>query len=1160
MSALTKDHLLLDYQEFQKVVEHSTVAMIFGLQDGTVLLVNKDLRIIACTKAAVNAFRKCLGYEVGVGTSVLDLVPESRKQALSLLYQNVFNGQQQTSTIEISCDEAVLHFEMRYKPVYDKRGEVIAVLVTSYNITERVKAEVAIKQTEQRWRFALEGTNQGVLDWNIRTGKTYYSTTWKKLFGFEEHEIGDNIDDWKKLLHPEDLQNIEKTIQEHTCSSEPYYETTQRIRTKKGDYKWILFRGMIIENDASGKALRMIGTHTDITEQKTIEEGYKQLFYNHPMPMWIYDTETLDIVDVNDAAVAKYGYSKEEFLSLTIKNLRPEEDYAVLKNLLESVKDGGQATHHSVRHIKKNGEIIDTEVTSKDLIYHGRVCRMICSNDITKRIAAENELKKSNERFELACKAASVAILDWDLATNNIHWSKGLQKFFGYRENINLETWTSFIHEKDRPRVEHSLEHTLQYTAKKYWKEEYQFKDAKGKYRYVLDRGLIVRDSDGKPIRMIGVIRDITDRKIKERELERSYERFEKVTLATTDVVWDWNLKTNCLVVTDNYSKTFGFPLSDSNSISSDEFIDRVHPDDVGQLRSNINKALANPNVEKLEEEFRYRRQDGSYAYVVDKGFIIRNKEGRPVRLIGAASDVSDKKYQQEIVALELRVFETSAIPSISFNTVIKTFLQGFEYLHSDINAVLLLKQNDDYNLITTKSFNGHTKELQQWIQKNTQRTISHLNKNNLIVANVAEEDWSIDAKSLRDQQWKLSWLVPVQHADGSELGCFAIFLKHTQTPSETQINTLIRLRNLLRILIVNNQSLHQVQVFNERYNMMLQATHDMIWDWNLETGTFYRNEEGLRKVYGVDDNQSIQNINSWLARIHPEDYEYVEGIINKIIQSIDLEKFELEYRFKKDDGTYTHVYDRGIIIKNAGGKPVRMIGAAQNISERKKLEEELVKKELERQKDINQATIDSQEQERREIGKELHDNVNQVLTTTKLYLDLLLSNAEMKDELIKKSSDNVIYVINEIRQLSRSLMDPTLGDLGLTDSLKDLIENINITQKLSIALQADKKSDVQLSANQKLAILRITQEALNNIVKYANAAKATVTLKTTDNNVDLMIKDNGIGFDMKNVKRGVGLKNIQNRVYLMNGKLTIETNPGKGCCIHVQFPVHLTN
>jgi len=274
------------------------------------------------------------------------------------------------------------------------------------------------------------------------------------------------------------------------------------------------------------------------------------------------------------------------------------------------------------------------------------------------------------------------------------------------------------------------------------------------------------------------------------------------------------------------------------------------------------------------------------------------------------------------------------------------------------------------------------------------------------------------------------------------------------------------------------------------------------------------------------------------------------------ILESREENMFEMEYRFRRDDGTYSHVYDRAIVIRDSEGRPVRLIGAAQDATERKRLEQELLENELERQKAINQATVDTQEQERSEIGKELHDNVNQVLTTTKLYLDLALTNNELKDELITKSTRNIVSVINEIRQLSRSLMDPSIGDLGLIDSIYDLIENINLTQKLHVKLHADDRLEDLLNKNQKLTIFRIIQEALNNAIRHARASHVMITIKKEKQIIHLLIQDDGIGFEPSQVRKGAGLKNIQNRIYLINGSHSIETAPGKGCIIKINFPL----
>jgi len=342
-----------------------------------------------------------------------------------------------------------------------------------------------------------------------------------------------------------------------------------------------------------------------------------------------------------------------------------------------------------------------------------------------------------------------------------------------------------------------------------------------------------------------------------------------------------------------------------------------------------------------------------------------------------------------------------------------------------------------------------------------------------------------------------------------------------------------------------------QYRLANERYNIIANATHDLIWDWNLETNELYRDPKGLVEVYGVADNEPIKHINHWLERIYPDDLPKVQNVIFNIVNAGEQNVFDIEYRFRRKNGDYAFIYDRGYILRNKDGKAYRMIGAAQDITERKKLEQEI----LDQQKAISQATINTQEKERTEISKELHDNVNQLLTTTKLYLDLALTNPGLRDELIKKSSKNISYAIGEIRTLSQSLMIPSLGDLGLIDSIEDLVENINATKKIDATFIHEDIAENNLIENQKLTLFRITQEALNNVVKHAEATRTTIELLCSKEIIQLVIKDNGKGFDSLNIKKGAGLNNIRNRVYLLNGNVTINSQPGKGCTLVVDLP-----
>jgi signal transduction histidine kinase len=227
------------------------------------------------------------------------------------------------------------------------------------------------------------------------------------------------------------------------------------------------------------------------------------------------------------------------------------------------------------------------------------------------------------------------------------------------------------------------------------------------------------------------------------------------------------------------------------------------------------------------------------------------------------------------------------------------------------------------------------------------------------------------------------------------------------------------------------------------------------------------------------------------------------------------------------------------------------------NLTERKKLEQRLICEQINHQKQLTQATIDGQEKERTEVGKELHDNIGQQLTTVKLYLDMAKSGAASPSnpELLDMALKGVSDLINEVRAMSRSLVPPTLRDLGLIDSLHELVSSISRVQVITINLHYEGFEEESLEENKKLMFFRIIQEQLNNIIKHANATRATVSLAATTKAILLQIKDDGKGFDPKTVCKGIGFTNIRNRAELFGGKLEIISSPGKGSTVKVSIP-----
>lgn len=228
----------------------------------------------------------------------------------------------------------------------------------------------------------------------------------------------------------------------------------------------------------------------------------------------------------------------------------------------------------------------------------------------------------------------------------------------------------------------------------------------------------------------------------------------------------------------------------------------------------------------------------------------------------------------------------------------------------------------------------------------------------------------------------------------------------------------------------------------------------------------------------------------------------------------------------------------------------------AKDITLRKLLEKKLMQERKERKNKIIKATIEAQEKERSMIGRELHDNVNQVLTTVKLYTELSYQDEAPNKELLKRAVHQINYCIEEIRSLSRRLAVPKLEELGLGELIRDLVETINITKKTSIKFLSYGIKNREFNQELVTSIYRIVQEQLTNVIKYAHARSVKVIIAGTQNDIAIQVQDDGVGFDLKQKSKGNGITNMISRAETLGGTMTFETSPGNGCTMTVEFPL----
>jgi PAS domain S-box-containing protein len=216
------------------------------------------------------------------------------------------------------------------------------------------------------------------------------------------------------------------------------------------------------------------------------------------------------------------------------------------------------------------------------------------------------------------------------------------------------------------------------------------------------------------------------------------------------------------------------------------------------------------------------------------------------------------------------------------------------------------------------------------------------------------------------------------------------------------------------------------------------------------------------------------------------------------------------------------------------------------------------VTKKEKREREMNQAILKAQENERREIGTELHDNICQILASSHLLLDSAkrMEKAESTD-LIDKSKKHIMQALTEIRNLSHH-MAPIFFEAGsFEEAIKELLQNMNPDNKSAVGFTFDPKIVLKMvSRDIQLNLYRILQEQLKNIVKYAKATNIQVELCLQNDMIRMQIMDNGVGFDKDKVKKGIGFINMQRRAESFSGKFSFETSLGKGCTVFIELPV----
>jgi PAS domain S-box-containing protein len=1010
--------------------------------------------------------------------------------------------------------------------------------VTAVDVTTRVRLQERLEEERKRYKTYIDQSSEGIFCQEFRKPlsidlpleeiverirrDSYLAEcnhAMARMYGYQHaYELeGLRTDQLLDLEDPLNIEYFTSFIKNGFVVS----GAESHEKDRYGNSRYFLNNAIgIVEN---GFLKRVWGTQTDITQKKEIENKIRLLANLVEQTSDVLTAADLEYKPVswNKAAEQVYGLKAEEVIG---------------KNLGEMIKITYQnATTAEVREtVLREGEwrgemffVRPTDGKTITLLNSFKLLKdeqgeplgcVIAGTDITERKEAELRLKESETRFRDVADSAPVMIWMSNPEYEITYVNKPWMNFTGISlEHLQKIGWDELIHPDDASSTKEKFDR--HFFERKPVVVTYRLRMGDGSYKWVQETGIPRFLDEDTFIGFIGSVVDINSQKLKEEQLHYQANVLENVSdiIVTTDFqyrVLSWNK------MAESY---YGIKAEDAIGKPMESLVAFEYPD--------TERNVAAAELEKngiWRGEILYKRSNGEPKYFLHTVKFVYDADGKATGVLSVGRDITERKeaegqlikseqFYRTLIADSLDgmiLMDASGIisfcsPSVrhvlGYSVEEVTGRNGFEFVHPDdltwafTSFTKEVEENPEIKYIVVRLLKKTGEWL--WCMVRGHNLLSNPYVNNIVVYFHDDTLRKQATDALKESEERFRTLI-----------------------RDLQIGVL--LQDPEGNILMSNNAMHRMFDISEE-----GLIGKKIWETYShsihEDGTLFTLEErpGYR---AIQTKQLVKDV--LMGVLHP-----VTGKTIWIIINVDP-------------------------ILDSNGNIIHLVCSFTDLTERKKLEEKLIADQINHQKQLTQATIDGQEKERTDIGKELHDNIGQQLTTIKLFLDMAKGTPEnATNEMMAMAQKGVSDVINEIRAMSRSLVPSTLKDLGLVDSIHELKDSINRTQSLKIELIHDEFDEDVLPENKKLTFFRIIQEQLNNIVKHSGATNVFITLRTNDLDVVLEISDDGNGFDQAIAKKGLGFTNIRNRIELFGGSSEVISSPGNGCLLRIFLPGAMT-
>lgn len=737
--------------------------------------------------------------------------------------------------------------------------------------------------------------------------------------------------------------------------------------------------------------------------------------------------------------------------------------------------------------------------------------------EITARKGTELKLRASQERLELAIRSANVGLWDWDLLTNKVYYSPEWKSQLGYEDHEisnDFSEWEIRVHPDDLERAKATISG---YIEKPYpnFQNEFRMRHKDGSYRWILAQASLMYDEQGKPIRMIGSHIDITERKKEEERLRKSEEKFSRIFFASPVPMTISRLSDGrFLEVNDSYLRHLECERGEVIGKTVYEIEAWAHPEERDRL------------VKELEEKgyirdlpAHYRAKSGRIGDIVLSAEKVE-LDGESC-ILGVSIDITDRKQAEDALRQSEEIHRIFSGMTSDYVYVFRVEPDGRvmnEWVSDSIYRVI------GYSPEKYRALDSAFETIHQEDRALTRQMLDRV---------LAGEPVTYEARTVTesgDVRWLRNWIQP--RWDNQRQHVVAFYgAGQDITERKRAEEALQRNEQVLRLFVEHSPA--AIAMFDREMKYIV-ASRRYLTDYDL----------GEQNVIGRSHYEVFPEIPERWKEIHRR---CLAGGIEKADED----------PFPRLSGKLDWIRWEIRPWYETNGEVGGLILFSEVITERKQARDEL-RLSRDRLADLSRRLVEAHETERRAIGRELHDQIGQMLTALKLTIEIAVQLPP--EEALKKAAQGkelVEDLLNRVSALSLELRPPMLDDLGL---LPALLWHVNRFQEQSGVEVEFKHSGIEnrrFDPQTETTAYRIVQESLTNVARHARANRVRLEVRIRGEAMEIQIEDDGAGFDPQvALALNRGLSGMRERVQLVGGIFQIESETGKGARKFIRLPL----